>query len=182
MLLARQRDGRCARALWVTFPLPGESVEPAPDGKAVPGARVYFVENGIDSAMAQFRVGDAELLGFTGPDGVASIARQADGCLVAGAWPYAPSPHEPCVNAATAEPVRLELVAAAWIDGAASQAGWLIAESPDGARAATGRDGRFKLGPLSAGEHELLLVSSDGEPKGRATIELQSGETKTVSF
>lgn len=155
-----------------------------PLGKALPGARVYSVPADVGSPFQLLRAGAAELLGYTDSKGEVVVPLERGSCLIAGAWPHAPSALTPCVDSAAREESSLRVLPAAWIDGEVNAEGgadlWLVSEEPEGARAATDGSGRFRMGPLSPGTHALTVVDRGGAVRARVDVKTESGETASV--
>ncbi|MFL5321562.1 MAG: hypothetical protein ACJ790_18005, partial [Myxococcaceae bacterium] len=138
------------------------------------------------NVMAELRRNQAALLGSTDPSGELRASTDVHGCLVAGAYPFAPSSGKPCVPSDGVGEVELHLAAAAWIEGLVTAENgtdmWLVIEEPDGARVATDGSGRFMVGPLTAGEHALEILSPNGKTRLHATATVKAGETGKVQL
>lgn len=181
-------DVQLVRGATVTIAVRG------PDGRPVPGAGVFVVGRG-STARSQIEQGEATALFNTGANGEGSTPMKAGSfCFVARKHPHAVSTIRGCPmkhDGKTASRFELLLPAGAWVEGVVRTDGQpvmgaLIKVKTEELSAVSGRDGRYRLGPLNAGKVDLgVMYEPAKEAMSRValrSVEVAEGKTLTIDF
>ncbi|MFZ5467917.1 MAG: carboxypeptidase regulatory-like domain-containing protein [Myxococcota bacterium] len=166
----------------------------APDGRPVSPAWVYAVDTNEDSVRVLIKKDRAVLLALTDVGGRASFRALAGKlCFVAARFPYPPTGTANCPMQVVPGENRFTLHFAepAWLTGSVYSSGVpqpgaiLVAPDEDNS-AVTDADGHYRLGPFSAGSHEILLLSgAHAAGPGNLTaakVTLAAGEERRLDF
>lgn len=150
-----------------------------PDGRPAPGASLFWV--GAEPFLILSK--RAEPDGYTDARGEYLYAASRSFCIRAWLPGFAPSGREGCPfhsQRGLASRLELRLLAPAFVAGRLDVPGEvLLAEEPEDLAAKVGPEGDFRLGPLSAGRHTVMALSTRGWMIKR-TVELAEGETRDL--
>lgn len=162
-------------------------------GRPVAGASIYSIGSSKVSALEQIKDGSAARIAFTALDGATRLtAPDGKYCFVAGKHPYSPSSMASCphvFNGPVGRALTLVLAEPAWVEGTVRRDGGpirgaMVVSKADELHAVTGDDGRYRLGPLAEGEHQLGVIFEAGAPGNMAirNVAVKEGETAQLDF